>query len=415
MTSAWFAISPSDTAFARLSLDFGLRGAILHFNELVVPGIGGGRFVRQFSWAVAGLSVAAMPEVRARRLAATPIAHGIEALACKSEYRARDTESSRILGKRAFGRDGEDVSSFAALRQRAHYVQNTFRARLVRALRAETGLGLADGTRYDALQLSPVGTDLAKAFLDDQRVGQGGRILRGWLADWVLGERTPSWASLGDALTPSRATKAESAILRARLVEVQTAQGERRREVAEVLEDDGFTTPGAVVRGLRRRKREAAALDLELAIAFGSLLASAVRVLEQLSDRIEADGPRAPATLAKPLSAELDDVTRKAAAYLERAQAAPHGHADANDLARRATRMTHADLLAHLVKRDDRVTTLADDRIVKGPLFRNLLVERGAEDEDDENDDDEGASRRTAKFRLGRFYELLLDTRGKKP
>jgi hypothetical protein len=167
--------------FASL-LDFDLRSADLFFRELVVPELGRIWFARQLSWPVAAL---ALYEELARDGSNPPkpttICHGIEALACKLEYQEdpdeQDERSRRVLGRRAFGRDiDSEIWTFKQLSQATNYVRNTHRQAATRALRVDGGLGFASGSRFDLLELEPVGRALANAFLE-QRVGQGSTTL----------------------------------------------------------------------------------------------------------------------------------------------------------------------------------------------------------------------------------------------
>src|SRR6187402_1957627 len=137
-TNWWYSPEPDEFTAERLTLDFGLRAADQFYRELVVPGLGRVWFVRQLSWPLAALAVHAdMNAAGDNAPKPTAICHGIEALACKLEYYARiDEPSSRILGKRAFDRDGERaIWAFSQLRLQAQYVRNTHRAAATRAVR----------------------------------------------------------------------------------------------------------------------------------------------------------------------------------------------------------------------------------------------------------------------------------------
>ena len=111
-TAYWLSPAPSELTYSRVALDFDLRAADLFFRELVVPELGRVWFSRQLSWPLAAL---ALNEELASGVSNAPtptlICHGIEALACKLEYeanRAPETRSRRILGTRAFGREGDE-------------------------------------------------------------------------------------------------------------------------------------------------------------------------------------------------------------------------------------------------------------------------------------------------------------------
>ena len=86
----WFAPAPAQVSSQRLSLDFDLRSADLFYRELVVPELGRIWFARQLSWPVAALALhKELAGVGSNPPKPTAICHGIEALACKLEYRRR--------------------------------------------------------------------------------------------------------------------------------------------------------------------------------------------------------------------------------------------------------------------------------------------------------------------------------------
>src|ERR1035438_4670895 len=101
--------NPSEVSSSRISLDFGLRSADFFFRDLVVPELGRIWFVRQLSWPLASLALhEAIQSHGSNAPKPTAICHGIEALACKLEYKV-DPQGpfERILGSRAFGHDDD--------------------------------------------------------------------------------------------------------------------------------------------------------------------------------------------------------------------------------------------------------------------------------------------------------------------
>ena len=187
MSDYWFAARATSTELRRISLDFGLRRTVRQLQELIVPELGRVWFVRQLSWPVAALALRESLRGRTNARAST-ISHGLEALGCRLEWQT-EPDGDRILGKRAFGRDGNDFWTFHELHSARHYVRNTHRQAATRALRDEGGLGLATGSRFDRLELTRVGEELADAFLE-QPVGRGRGTLRAPLEAWILGGAT---------------------------------------------------------------------------------------------------------------------------------------------------------------------------------------------------------------------------------
>jgi hypothetical protein len=299
MTSVWFSPAPSEIAVSRISLDFDLRAADLFFRELVVPGLGRIWFARQLSWPLAAL---ALHEEFASRGSNAPkptaICHGIEALACKLQYKAnpdQDTRSRRILGSRAFGRDENlEVWTFQQLHQRRNYVQNTHRQAATRAISVERGLGFARGSRFDLLELEQVGRDLANAFLD-QPVGQGGTTLRRWLVGWLRGERQlpPSHNSFLPAFSPEHPTPEERERVQARLLDADTEgtkeAKEKRQRLARAV---GRAVKmrdieGDVVVRLRKAGHHEQANEVIAARAFGAVLDRARDAVASLTHKVE--------------------------------------------------------------------------------------------------------------------------------
>ena len=234
-SSTWFSPAPSEVSSSRISLDFGLRAADQFFRELVVPEIGRIWFARQLSWPLAALALhEELASHRSNAPKPTAICHGIEALACKLEYTADNEKSQRILGRRAFGRDAEqEVWSFHRLRQATNYVRNTHRQAATRALRVDGGLGFASGSRFDLLEMEPVGRALANALLK-QPVGKGGMSLQKWLLGWLDGDREISDRprTLLQALSPEHATDEERKLVSSRLLGTSTPASEKRQRLA---------------------------------------------------------------------------------------------------------------------------------------------------------------------------------------
>jgi len=416
MASDWYPLEVGEASFSRISLDFGLRGANQHFVELVVPGIGGTRFVRQLSWAVAGLAMRDTFREHGVKARATPLANAIEALGCKSEYQS-DPGYRRVIGRRAFARDGADVASFAELRERRHYVQNTFRATVVRALRDGMGLGFTRGARFDALELEPVGHQLAQALLDYARIGQGNATLRTWLRKWIGGDKVPTWTAVREVLSPRWPSKLERSIVRARLIEVDGPEAEKRKDLAGILMPEAsFPGVDMVVSELRRLKCEKHARQVELAVAFGALLDACIDVTRELSAAIDRAGQLTLEAARKRVDIQLGAVVIATTQYLARAELSrSDSHTSAHRFALDATTRSREQLLVELLHREGRVCELVDGNVHMGPLFRNLRAIAADTDADEGEDEaelgapDAGEAR---TFRLARFHELLRDTRG---
>lgn len=423
----WFPPAPSEVSSSRISLDFELRAADLFFRELVVPGLGRIWFVRQVSWPLAALSLHA--ELTSRGSNApkpTAICHGIEALACKLEYRVDPREPSpRILGRRAFGRDTEwAVWRFERLSQAANYVRNTHRQAAMRALREDGGLGFARGSRFDLLELELVGLALANAFLG-QSVGKGSTTLRKWLLGWIDGEREVSYSSktLLRALSPEHATDEERALVRSRLLGTSTPASEKRQRLARAVgrTADLPDIEGAVVARLRGAGHHEQANELVAARAFGAVLDRARDAVAELTRQVEQErGGVAVATLARDsaLRKAIENLRAATTNYVEKANAADVKEATSRSFADSVVAADDSEAVRLLVRRAGEVLGLADGSVVRGPLFRVVDPTETLGEEENEPDLQSGAHTRTTSkdalatwrtFRIANLHSLLLE------
>jgi hypothetical protein len=417
-TAYWFAPSPSELTSTRLSLDFGVRSADLAFRELVVPGLGRVWFVRQLSWPVAALALHA--ELRRKGKNAprpSAICHGIEALACKLQFRA-DPDSDRVLGKRAFGRDElDEVWDFARLHRRAYYVQNTHRQASTRTLRTDLGLGLAEGPRFDLLALESVGTALAQTFLG-QRVGQGGGSLERWLLGWVMGEaalpRSPR--SLTEALTPAKPSREERQLVRARVLETVGPAAEKRRRLADALgrAAERPDIERETVPRLRAAGHVEQADQILAALAFGALLDRSREALGHMTLVVEgarrgvAAGVLAGEPAVRRALRALQTAAKSSAATAETACVSfPASRALVDEI----LRADDAGLVRVLVARSSGLLAHAEATVARGPLFR-VLAEGQPLTEDEAAEAEPDGTGRT--FRIANLHALVRDfgTRG---
>lgn len=415
----WFAPAPAQVSSQRLSLDFDLRSADLFYRELVVPELGRIWFARQLSWPVAALALhKELAGVGSNPPKPTAICHGIEALACKLEYSANSdptTRSRRILGSRAFGRDGQsEVWSFQRLRQATNYVRNTHRQAASRALRVDGGLGLARGPRFDLLELEPVGRALADAFLN-QRVGKGGTSLRKWLMGWLDGDRDVSgWPkTLRHALSPEHGTEEERSLVRSRLLGTATAASEKRRRLADAV--GRAEAMRDVERDVVVRLREAGAREqtqeILAARAFGAVLDRARDAVASLTRAVEPGrGGVKLATLTNDsaLARTIKDLRAAVENYLEKANTAKVNEATSRAFAHSVVAADDAEAIRLLVRRSGEVLGLAADSVVRGPLFRVV------DTTDEASDFEDGAAsiepdRTGRSFRIANLHSLLRD------
>jgi hypothetical protein len=414
-TSQWFSPAPSALTAKRLSLDFGLRSADLYFRDQVVPGIGNVWFVRQFSWPLAALQLSKTLGIS--RLRPAEICYGIEALACKLEFMHGDSKSTRVLGRRAFGRDNDgDPWAFSQLRKVTNYVRNTHRQTAMRAIRSTQGLGFAQGTRFDQFELEPIGQDLAREFLD-QRVGQGRGTLGSWLREWIENRNAvPSQpTTLLVALSPESATKKECEIVRSRLLGVKSPECETRKFLAQALEVDADLPDieKTVVKRLRQAGRAAQADMVLAARAFGAMLDRARDAVASLTRAVEPERGDVKLTKLGSDSAikksikKLQDASKN---YIDKANTAAVKEATSRSFADAVTAGDDEGVIRFLAGRSGEVLGFADDSVTRGSLFR---IVNGT---DEASDLEDGASsiepdRAGRTFRIANFHALLHDTK----
>ena len=415
--SNWFSPAPCEILSSRISLDFDLRAADLFFRELVVPELGRIWFARQLSWPLAALALhEELTSNRSNAPKPTAICHGIEALACKLEYLVDPQDPSRrILGRRAFGRDAErEVWSFHRLRQATNYVRNTHRQAATRAIRAKGGLDFASGSRFDLLELKPVGRELANAFLD-QHVGKGGTSVRKWLLGWLEGDRKVSgWSeTLLKALSPEHPTDKERSLIRSRLLGTSTPASEKWQRLARAL-GRAAELPGiadGVVARLRAAGHSEQADEVVVARAFGAMLDRARDVVASLTRAVEPGrGDVKLATLARDLALKksIKDLRAASKNYIEKANTVADKEASSRSFADAVVVGDDAEAIRILVRRSGEVLGLADGSVTRGPLFRVV------DGSDEASDLEDGAASiepdRTGRtFRIANLHSLLRD------
>lgn len=410
----WYAPAPADVGGSRLTLDFGLRAADLYFRELVVPGIGRVWFVRQLSWPVAALKLHAILKAEhGRNILPSAISQGIEALGCKLALLQEDGErSDRIIGRRAFDR-APDAWDFASLRRSSYYVINTHRQAATRALRVDGGLGLASGSRFNAMTLEPIGEALAGAFLRQGRIA-----LQNWLIGWLLGEASdPSRSdALCRALSPETASANEREIVRGRLIDVADAAGATRRRLSQAIgARRTLDIEGSVIPNLRKAGQTAQANEIVIARAFGLMLDRARDATAALTQEIgSAREGVALAALGreqrvKPRIRALQTAASDFLKTMEtRSVEERSARAFASGLAQAETIEA---AIRRLVAAAPLLLRVSGSSVVRGAQFRRISRTEAAGEAEDAGRTGLEADFTDRTFRIGNFHELLLDCR----
>jgi hypothetical protein len=417
----WFSPAPNHRTNERIRLDFGLRKADLFFRELVVPGLGRVWFVRQLSWPLAALAIHVELKKQGKNAPKpTAICHGIEALACKLQYKfepqsdgPEKAKSFRILGRRAFGRDAElKTWSFDQLHRASNYVRNTHRQSATRALRVDGGLGFVSGPRFDLLQLEPIGVDLANTFLE-QKVGRS--TLRKCLCGWLSGkyEIPKEPKVLHEVLSPEHTTQAEFECVKSRLLDTSTEESNKRLNLKNAMQTYKQAEPNIekIVEYLQQVKKGEQVKEIVAALAFGAMLDRARDALAALTCLVEpARGgiPLDDVAKNKTVNETVADLKNVAESFLVKSKDARVEEKTSLEFAKAIKNANDKKVIEFLVQRAGGVLGISGDSIIRGNLFRLIKTA------DDADDIDEGADSiepdRTGRtFRIANLHSLLQD------
>ena len=413
----WCLPTPEGVPSRRARVHLGLNRAARYYQDLAVPGIGGVWFVRQISWACAGIKLReAFPRHLPSRLA-----NAVEALACKHE--SKKEEPGRFRGTNAFKRY-PDAWSFHQLSQSRYYVQITYRQTTVRALGIGGGLGFCQGSsRFNAMSLTTHGVELAEALLDQRNVGGSGS-LESCLDAWIAGsEKHGEYPSVGQALSPLRVPKekgtldAEGTLVLARLLaragykDVDLSDPGRRERLLGVFEQLGALEGKdpqleVVYRALETKGAKAQVARLKAALAFDvhyeharSLVHDCAMALENKTVE-EATVP----DMAGWLGDQLAALTAGAREYRAAVDASGAGHPDAQALCVALLDAgDDADRLRAVLVREHNIVELRDDarKVGQGPLFS---ARQDLENEEDGEEDHDGET----GLRSTRLRQLLV-------
>lgn len=401
----WGAAEPKDFAQMRLRLDFGLRRAIMGFNEWAVPGLGGAFFVRQLSWACMGLRLAQEVDTPA-----TParIAEALEAFASWIVVR-RDPQAKsehRVQGKRKL--TGRTSLSFSDVAEGGAYVTVPFRRSATRAL---PGLKLCvrEEARFSALELTPAGIELAElAFASGRDLkGDARRWLKGWIETGNEGTKKVPPA-IKAALLPSLASNAEKHLV------LERVRGDARRADLERLlhshSDAMLATKSGRNSFLAKMRHAEHAARLATCFAFEDVRASTLQAAQAISTAIRGSA-QAVQALAK-----HQDVADAFAALgrdcdVLRASIAPETPVDALGFcAEQSGAHGLVERVALLVSRAPMVFSVIDGRVDHGAAYtgRPLMADDAYDlQENNTQEDSYGVPRPLLRLR-----QLLVEARG---
>jgi len=381
----WFIPEPEDFPSHRALLHLGLNKAVRYYRELIVPGIGGTIFVRQFSWAAAGIALA-------KELKRKPakIANGIEALACKLEWKNNKDEYNG-RGKRAFNRDINDVWSFKELSNEKHYVQVTYRMSTVRAL---AGLCLTTGTRFNTMELTKTGNTLAETLLNQSGVGKGSGTINNALKKWINGKEILHSGKIVQCLGKSGVTNEEKEIIRNRLMADsigELSNFQRRTYLIKAFGRNKINMPelDIIKKKLKKQKRQDYVKNIETAIAFDAMLECGRTIVYKCAELIVSN---VELFQNKDLCNELKKLRSKIKAFQN---TKGKKHEDADAFVNLMQEKGDAKLLKNIAERDGSILTLSNGNIIKGPLFdRRKDIENDNENPDKQDGSEESSTER---------------------
>lgn len=387
-----FFIPVADTYnVSRADLFFGLRRAVRFYNEVVVPGIAGVHFIRQLSWAAGALH---LRNSGAEKLpySAIKIANGIEALGCKLAW-GHDREKYHFRGVRAFARN-EDELSFKVLSTQSGYVQIPYRMATVRALPEFSGLGLVrEGTmRFNQMELTAKGEEFAEIFLGGSKVGRGGGSVGSFLGEWLRGKRAvgenASHCVLYKALGPDVPSSQEQKTVIECLKTVVTLPSDlhedpdRRIRLVEYFagqQNEPFLD-------WAKRTNNAYAVQLLAAQAFDEFRKGIQTFYAACTgelDTLPADMSLQELSGKQNVEKSFNELVTKSKAYIDAAKEVCE-HQDSIRQAEAFVKDKIMECSKQLIAMDDRILTLVDNKVTRGPLYRNML---GTEEDMDEAGD----------------------------
>lgn len=400
--SEWFIPALEDFPVERALLHLGLNRAVRYYRELVVPGIGGVWFVRQLSWAVAGIQLANESN---RGIPAVRIANAIEALACKLMWKD-DHDMRGIRGKRAFQRYGQ-AYSFRELSHERYYVQVTFRQSSVNAL---LKLGLAEGVmRFNSMNLSQLGEDLADAFLKP-KVNNADSI-KNALCNWISGDYFPQSGKKVEWLGRKIAGVEENEIVAERLL-ADTNDGiagsQRRRLLIESFGSyKGKDMPRLNDIKSCLKQYQDQIRQIEAAESFDAMLASSRKLIHECASKIENSQSKPVSDLAKATEAAIGVLKRYAKDYREKAKISEKSHRDADDFAKLVEDAEDRDVLAGVVKRDGAILSCPEgNTIMQGPLFKRWHDLENDQGDGPSQGDDVGSEESSTKNKIRQLFTL---------
>lgn len=360
--SEWFIPALEEFQSERALLHLGLNSSTRYYRELIVPWIGGVWFVRQLSWAVAGIELA-----KELSLKPAKVANAIEALACKLEWWG-DPENYNKKGQRAFARDEEDeVWSFNGLSDKTNYVQVTYRQSSVRAL---SGLKLTTPARFNTMELTGTGRDLSEAFLNQSKI-------RGALISWLNGGDIHATGTIIEGLISCPNDEEKGIVKTVLRADSMDTLGDSHRRCC-LIEAFGRNTENMpalnIIKSSLLRSQgsnmQGQVDNIDAALAFDEMLECGRKTIytcaQLIADKAE---PLTSGLVQNKNLSEALDTLRKAADKFQQTKGERHPDALAFAAEVLPPSAGNAERLTKLILRDGNILDISGQKVIEGHLF----------------------------------------------
>ena len=417
----WGLLGPETLVSERRTRTLGVGAAVRTFNDLAVPGLGGVWFGKQLFLATLGVAVAEQARNEGRRIQNIETANAIEALACWLALNSNGWKPDpRLRG--ATKMRGKTDLSFATMRKSGFYVTQPMRMVTVQPLPA-LGLVEASSERFNAFRCASPGREFVDAACSDFNPCYYSKSILEYLAGWAKDEHNNVKSSnkLQEALSPLVPLSLRTReFLRERLMQGAGDEGQRRRAALAWVDALRRTSQPSITWEDKHKPanlEDAHWRDLRVGALFFTARDAVIGVLDRLEahianqseQRFSLDDP-----VPGPIADEMESLRRQAQAFLDQGHDPSPGEL-ARTFCRECVDISDANLIANLVRRDDRVLRLRGRAVLPGAAFRGDQTQRPdsarAGDEEDAEADDPHTIAWPAGIsdRLRKLFLLNLD------
>lgn len=421
--SIWGLLGPETLVSERRTRTLGLGAAVRTFNDLAVPGLGGVWLGKQLFLAILGVAVAEQARNEGRRIQNIETANAIEALACWLALNSNGwNPDPRLRG--ATKMRGKTDLSFATMRKSGFYVTQPMRMATVQPLPA-LGLVEASSERFNAFRCASPGREFVDAACSDFNPCYYSKSILEYLAGWAKDEHNNVKSSnkLQEALSPLvPLSRSAREFLRERLVQGAGDEGQRRRAALAWVDDLHRTSqPTITWEDKPPNLEDAHWRDLHAGALFFTARDAVIGVLDRLEAHIANQSEQRFSlddSVPGPIADEMESLRRQAQAFLDKRHDPSPGELG-RAFCRECVDSSDANLIANLVRRDDRVLRLRGRAVLPGAAFRGDQTQRPnaarAGDEEDAEADDPHTIAWPAGIsdRLRKLFLLNLDLHGK--